>query len=63
MLAVKKNRGMQNADCGIRKGEKSLVFYSEIRCFSHDYKNFLKEREKHIGDLLSRIRDALATMK
>ena len=22
---------MQNADCGIRKGEKSLVFYSEIR--------------------------------
>ena len=22
---------MQNADCGIRKGEKSLVFYSGIR--------------------------------
>ena len=22
---------MQNADCRIRKGEKSLVFYSEIR--------------------------------
>jgi hypothetical protein len=22
---------MQIADCGIRKGEKSLVFYSEIR--------------------------------
>ena len=28
-------------------------------CFDHDYKDFLREREKRITDLLSRIRNVL----
>jgi len=32
-------------------------------CYDRDYKNFLKEREKQIGDLLARIRNAEAAMK
>jgi hypothetical protein len=31
-------------------------------CHYHEYKDFLKEREKHIGDLLTRIRNALAVI-
>ena len=32
-------------------------------CKFHNYKNMLKEREKHIGGLLARIRNALAAIK
>lgn len=30
-------------------------------CKFSEYKNFLKQREKHIADLLARIRNALAS--
>ena len=32
-------------------------------CKHHEYKDFLQEREKHIGDLMARIKDALADIK
>jgi hypothetical protein len=32
-------------------------------CKFNEYKDFLKQREKHIGDLLARIRNALAAIK
>ncbi len=32
-------------------------------CYDRAYKNFLKEREKLVGDLLARIKNALATLK
>jgi hypothetical protein len=32
-------------------------------CRFHDYKNMLKEREKHIGVLLASIKNALAAIK
>jgi len=43
--------------------EEGMTRIEIHHCFSHDYKNFLKEREKHIGDLLARIKNALATLK
>jgi hypothetical protein len=43
--------------------EEGMTRVEIHHCFSHDYKNFLKEREKHIGDLLKRIKDALTTIK
>jgi hypothetical protein len=43
--------------------EESMTRVEIHHCFSHDYKNFLKEREKHIGDLLTRVKDALTTIK
>jgi hypothetical protein len=36
----------------------------EIRhCRDFEYKNFLREREKQIGDILARIKNALAPIK
>ena len=32
-------------------------------CKYNDYKDFLRQREKHIADLLARIRNALAAIK
>ncbi len=32
-------------------------------CSNHDYKDFLKAREKQIGELLSRIKNALVVSK
>jgi len=32
-------------------------------CSNHDYKNFLKEREKQISNLLARIKNAIAAIK
>jgi len=32
-------------------------------CRVSEYKDFLKQREKHIADLLARIRNALAAIK
>jgi hypothetical protein len=32
-------------------------------CSNHDYKDFLKAREKQIGELLGRIKNALAVSK
>jgi hypothetical protein len=32
-------------------------------CKFSEYKDFLKKREKHIGDLLARIKNALAALK
>jgi hypothetical protein len=43
--------------------EEGMTRIEIHHCFSHDYKNFLKEREKHIGDLLTRIKNVLATIK
>jgi hypothetical protein len=42
--------------------EEGMTRVEIHHCFSHDYKNFLKEREKHIGDLLARIRNASAVI-
>jgi len=42
--------------------EEGMTRIEIHHCFSHDYKNFLKEREKQIGDLLARIRKALAVI-
>jgi hypothetical protein len=42
--------------------EESMTRVEIHHCFSHDYKNFLKEREKQIGDLLARIRNSLAAI-
>ena len=42
--------------------EEGMTRVEIHHCFSHDYKNFLKEREKQIGDLLARIRNALAVI-
>jgi hypothetical protein len=42
--------------------EEGMTRVEIHHCFSHDYKNFLKEREKQIGDLLTRIRNALAVI-
>ncbi|NWG04280.1 MAG: hypothetical protein HXY44_15615 [Syntrophaceae bacterium] len=43
--------------------EEGMTRVEIHHCFSRDYKNFLKEREKHIGDLLARIKEALAAIK
>ncbi len=43
--------------------EENMTRIEIHHCFSHDYKNFLKEREKQIGDLLARIKNVLATIK
>jgi hypothetical protein len=43
--------------------EEGMTRVEIHNCFSHDYKNFLKEREKRIGDLLTRIKNASATIK
>jgi hypothetical protein len=32
-------------------------------CKHRDYKQFLEERERHIGDLLARVKNALAAVK
>lgn len=32
-------------------------------CSNHDYKDFLKQREKQIGELLNRIKSAIAAIK
>jgi hypothetical protein len=32
-------------------------------CNHREYKAFLKEREQHVGDLLARIKNALAAVK
>lgn len=32
-------------------------------CFDRSYKDFLKEREKQIGDLLARIKNTLAAIR
>jgi len=42
--------------------EEGMTRVEIHHCFSHDYKTFLKEREKQIGDLLARIRNALAVI-
>jgi hypothetical protein len=43
--------------------EEGMARVEIHHCRFHEYKNFLKEREKHIGDLLARIRDALDAIK
>ena len=32
-------------------------------CKHHEYKDFLKKREKHVGDLLVSVKNALAAVK
>ena len=32
-------------------------------CKHHEYKDFLKKREKHVGDLLASVKNALAAVK
>jgi hypothetical protein len=32
-------------------------------CKHHEYKDFLKKREKHVGDLLALVKNALAAVK
>jgi hypothetical protein len=32
-------------------------------CRNREYKDFLKEREKHVGDLLASVKNALAAVK
>jgi len=32
-------------------------------CKYHEYKDFLKKREKHVGDLLASVKNALAAVK
>ena len=32
-------------------------------CKYHEYKDFLKKREKHVGDLLALVKNALAAVK
>jgi len=43
--------------------EEGMTRVEIHHCFSHDYKKFLKERERHIGDLIARIKNAFATIK
>jgi hypothetical protein len=42
--------------------EEGMTRVEIHHCKFHDYKNMLKEREKHIGDLLARIRNMLAAI-
>lgn len=42
--------------------EESMTRVEIHHCKFHDYKNMLKERERHIGDLLTRIRNTLAVI-
>jgi hypothetical protein len=32
-------------------------------CKHHEYKDFLKQREKHVGDLMALVKNALAAIK
>ena len=46
-----------------RKGRRRNTGLKFTIVENHEYKDFLKEREKHVGDLLASVKNALAAVK